>query len=160
MGDYALTELNHVEVMKGIEFFKNFSRPDLEIISPISYIKEFKVGDILIKQNTKNGTIYFNLSGEVDVFIDEGFVMCFNDSGHVFGEMSFVNQTVASATVMAKSDARFLCINIEEIYKLDKSYHISLQRSIYQSCAELLANKLRATNELAKHYMNNQKKAS
>jgi CRP-like cAMP-binding protein len=63
--------------------------------------------------------------------------------------MSFVNHTTTSASVIANTEVVMLEIQIDEINKLDES-HERLKKELYRSVAEILSQKLMATNDVTK----------
>lgn len=64
--------------------------------------------------------------------------------GDVFGEMSFVDNTPASATVVAETLVRTLCIPVEMIHALMKG-DLEFSGRFYHSLAATLAERLRET---------------
>lgn len=142
-----------IELINKIPFFQRFHEQDIELIADISYFKVFKEDEFIIEQGTLNLTLYFLINGMADVFVDKEFVISFKGGGHPFGEMSFVSNDVASASILPKETATMLCIDVDEINKLNDPIHYRLRMDIYRSCASVLAIKLKATNEIAKSFM-------
>jgi CRP-like cAMP-binding protein len=105
--------------------------------------------ETIIEEASINLTLYFLIRGSVDIFIGKDKLASFRGGGRIFGEMSFVNHTTTSASVIANTEVVMLEIQIDEINKLDES-HERLKKELYRSVAEILSQKLMATNDVTK----------
>src|SRR3989338_5417331 len=151
--------VKQLELIGKIPILKGYNYEDRKVLANLAYFKSFQVGEDVIVQGDVNLTLFFLIKGRGDIFVDKAFIKSFLGSGYLFGEMSLVNHTSATATVKANTEIVMLCINIKDIFGLEEATHYRLHREIYRSVAEILAQKLIATNKLASTWVNQQKEA-
>ena len=76
--------------------------------------KEYKNGEIIIKQGESGNCMYVIQSGEVEVLQDNNgsqVRLAVRKSGDFFGEMALFSKEVRSATIKALGDARVLTVD-------------------------------------------------
>lgn len=144
--------VKQLEIVGKIPYLKSFKFEDRKTLAQIASLKTYGAGEEILGQGELNLVLYFLIRGKVDVFIDGKFIKSFRGGGQLFGEMSFVSHTVTSAAVKANTDAVMMCLKIQDILDLNEEEHCRLHKNLYRCVAEILANKLVATNELAKSF--------
>lgn len=142
-----------LDLIEKIPFFMSTHTQDKQLIADKAYFNSYKSGDLIIEQGTLNMSLFFLIKGKVSIYIDDEFVISFQGGGQPFGEMSFVNNDLSSATLKAETDALFLLLDIDKINSLNEPIHFRLRMNIYRACAEVLAKKLKSTNAIAQSYM-------
>ena len=142
------------ELIGKIPYLKNLQFEDRKTLGHHSFLRSYSPNEKIIEQNEINLTLYFLIRGSVDIFIDNKRITSIRGGGKIFGEMSFVNHTSASADVVASSEVVMMCMKIPDLLSLNTNDYLRLQRDLYQSIAEILAQKLLKTNELAQLYLN------
>ncbi|MBT6326362.1 MAG: cyclic nucleotide-binding domain-containing protein [Bdellovibrionales bacterium] len=106
-------------------------------LSPVEFMKIIKIGtwasskpgDILIKQDNDVNSLRLIYSGNVNIEIDGKIVSELKD-GNFIGEMSFLTEHKASATVTAKHETECLTWKQEELkilLKRNPSLYFSIQ---------------------------------
>ena len=148
----TVNEKKQLEIIGKIPYLQGYAYEDRKTLSKISQFVTYEPGETIIEQNSVNLTLYFLIKGRVDVLIDNQKLTTFRGGGRLFGEMSFVNHTTTSATIIANTETVMLEVKIDEINKLDAT-HDRLLKELYRSVGEILAQKLVATNEMAKALM-------
>ena len=76
--------------------------------------KEYKNGEIIIKQGESGNCMYVIQSGEVEVLQDNNgsqVRLAVRKSGDFFGELALFSKEVRSATIKALGDARVLTVD-------------------------------------------------
>ena len=76
--------------------------------------KEYKNGEIIIKQGESGNCMYVIQSGEVEVLQDNNgsqVRLAVRKSGDFFGEMALFSKEMRSATIKALGDARVLTVD-------------------------------------------------
>tara|TARA_B100001971_G_scaffold84647_1_gene77963 strand:- start:70645 stop:71121 length:477 start_codon:yes stop_codon:yes gene_type:complete len=141
-----------IDLIEKIPFFINVHNQDKDLLADLAYFKAYKAGDAIIEQGSLQLSLIFLINGKVSVHIDDEFVINFRGGGQPFGEMSFVNNDLASATLTAETDCTFMCLDVEHLNSLTEPIHFRLRMHIYHACAEVLARKLKSTNEIARSY--------
>jgi CRP-like cAMP-binding protein len=142
-----------LDLINKIPFFANAHEEDKDQLAQLAYFKPYKAGEFVITQGELTLTLFFLINGQVSVHIDDKFVINFRGGGQPFGEMSFVNNDLASASIKAETDATMMCFDVDKINSLNDVLHYRMRMNIYHACAEILAKKLKATNAIAKSYM-------
>jgi CRP-like cAMP-binding protein len=111
--------------------------------------KRFAAGDRIVQQGQTAQAVYFIVSGSVQVQIDHlGKDVRINELGsrEVFGEMSFLMGSAASASVIALEDMQVAAIDHAVVNKLTAD-DPKIAAQFYRYLSERLANRLRHTNE-------------
>lgn len=140
------------ELIDKIPYLKDFRNQDKKNLAAISFFREYNAGDIIIEEQSPNQELYFLIRGLVDVKVDGKQIVSLRGGGRIFGEMSFMNHSFTSASVVASTDAVMLCFKIPGLLSLDTEKHAQLKIDLYRSIAEMLAQKLMDTTEMAKSY--------
>ena len=149
----------NVELLKSIPFFDPFTQEQLEVMGNIANLESFRTDQIILEENEINLNLFFMIEGAVDIFVDGDFVTTYKSSGEVIGEMSISNHAPSSATVVARVACSFVVLSFEELQRsIPKDMKDGLLKNFYKSCAEILAQKLKSTNQIMKEYYKAQKK--
>ena len=111
----------------------------------------------LIQQNTSNTQLFCIINGTVDIVIDGKLIVSLSGGGHVFGEMSFVDFSPTSSSVLANSKVVAMFFDTNKINLMIESAFYNLRMDIYRSCAEILARRLIHTNSINKAYIQKEK---
>lgn len=99
-------------------------------------------GDVLIKARAHPDALYIVLDGSLSVSTEHGEVINSIGCGEILGEMSFVDSSPASATVIASEDAIALAIKKEVLQKkIDEDFAFSSR--FYKAISIFLADRLR-----------------
>jgi CRP-like cAMP-binding protein len=146
-----------LELINKIGFFARFDEVDKVTMAGLATFSKYEVGDKLIRQNRNNNHLFFIINGNVDIVIDSNVVVQLFGGGHVFGEMSFVDFSPASASVVANTKVVAMLFDTNKINLMIEPVYYKLRMDIYRSCAEVLARRLIHTNSIAKTYIQNLK---
>lgn len=146
-----------LELINKIGFFARFDDTDKVTMAEMASFKGFAPGEKLIQQNTSNSYLFFIINGNVDIVIDGKVVVSLCGGGHVFGEMSFVDFSPASASVVANTKVVAMLFDTSRINLMIEPIYYKLRMDIYRSCAEILARRLIHTNSIANSHILNQK---
>jgi len=111
----------------------------------------FKKGDAIIQINTRPAALFIVEKGSAIVEVTPGSVIARLTPGDICGEMAFIENNVASASVLAaESDTEVDAIDFPQVTAIFSSYP-HLEARFYKSLALLLSQRLRRTSsELAK----------
>lgn len=146
-----------LELISKIGFFARFDEADKVTMANMATFEQYHPNEKLIEQKTSNSHLRFIINGNVDIVIDGEIVLSLSGGGHVFGEMSFVDYSPASATVVASTKVVAMLFNTNTINLMIEPVYYKLRMDIYRSCAEILARRLIHTNSIAKGYIQNAK---
>jgi CRP-like cAMP-binding protein len=107
--------------------------------------KEYKNGEIIIKQGESGNCMYVIQSGEVEVLrTNDGkeVQLAIRNAGDFFGEMALFSREVRSATVRALGDARVLTVDRKNLLN-----SIQKDPSLAFRIIETLSNRIRDLSE-------------
>lgn len=109
-GQDALAKL---DALKGMFLFRDLDMSELARVLESSVLRRSEAGDMLIREGSREHSLYLILDGELEV-IKNGVVLArFGKGGHV-GEMALVSGAPRSASVRAARPTRFLEIRREQ----------------------------------------------
>ena len=96
------------KTLRDMTFFGDLTEDELKALSPIVGKKNFKVGDVIFRENEEGPFLYVIKKGEVKVCKTtpegESLTLTLMKDGDIFGEMSFLDGRPRSATIVAISD--------------------------------------------------------
>lgn len=110
--------------------------------------REYKSGDVIIKQGTTGDCLYVIQQGNVEVVIEsesgDKSIAVLSEKDF-FGEMGLFEKDVRSCTIKALDDVKVLTIDKKNFYKT-----IQNDPSLAFNLLEKMSKRLRATNKLIK----------
>jgi CRP/FNR family transcriptional regulator, cyclic AMP receptor protein len=146
-----------IELIHKISFFDGFNPEDLKELAKLASFQKYQAQENIIEQGSLALHLMFTINGQIDVLVDDVTVVTLKGGGHLFGEMSFVLHSLASATVKAKTDCVVMQFDYDLLNSLNEPIYYRLRLDLYRSCAEVMAKKLQATNAIAKSYIEQEK---
>lgn len=117
---------------------------DAEWLARTGRIRTCKEGEVLINEGVATQDLYFVLDGEVGVQVKGAGEVARLGRGELVGEMSFVDSSPASATILAHGGARVLAVEkaaIDARLRRDNGF----AGRFYKAIAIFLADRLRST---------------
>ena len=110
----------------------------------------FRPGEIIIRLNARPEALYILSSGCATVEVSRGNVIARLTEGDICGEMAFIENNLASASVIAEKDTEADAFHVSDLTEVFASFP-HLEARFYKSLALLLSRRLRKTSgELAK----------
>lgn len=122
-----------------------------EIISELSSIGEtleYSKDDEILKSGEINKYIFFLLSGELKIIVENETVAKLKNRGDLVGEMSIVSRSETKAGVVANCATTMLRVSISKLRDEEKKYDLML----YKVFCLALSEKLENTNIKAKNF--------
>ena len=139
------------ETLAAIPFFSDFRDHELELLVPLCCVQEGQEEDYLIHEGVRVQYIYFLLSGKVGVYKKdkEGkpIWLAALGKGFIFGELSFLDQGPASASIRAGSPFQVLALNQEALHRLLDSQP-SLGYKMLKTMARHTSQRLRQADDM------------
>ena len=143
------------EILSDVKFFSGFSSKEIKDISDMSEYLELPKGDILFSEGDHCRDIYLLLEGRFDVSVkmlvkttsDYDNILTTIKSGEVIGELSFIDGTERSATVIVRNNARVIKIPYEAI-KDYFSKHTDTGYMFLEKISTILTRRVRDINLL------------
>ncbi len=106
----------------------------------------------ILQQGQINEHLFFLVQGQVGVYVDSGRVSVLQSRGTLVGEMSVITKNVSSATILTETPVTVVRIDSRIFLEMkgpDRDLYLS---TLYRIYATVLAEKLHATNQKAKHF--------
>lgn len=136
-----------LESLQEITFLADLSGEDWARVLKIVKSRVFRAGDDLIRAGDKDDSFYILTSGVVEVTIADK-VLATIPEGSVFGEISFFDGALRSATIRAKSTGSAVCVTREDLDTL-AAWEPEIARKMLFDLGRILAMRLRWTTRLA-----------
>tara|TARA_B100002003_G_C13990359_1_gene478586 strand:- start:403 stop:900 length:498 start_codon:yes stop_codon:yes gene_type:complete len=133
--------------IKVLPIFKQYSREKLKDLLRLSKIQQFETNEVIIKEGTHDKSIFFMLSGKVQIEKDGNIIAKLQKNGEVFGEIGFLDEGPRSSTVRAANETVCLVVDVSYLLQLQEDGHDSFHAAIYKMFAEILADRLRETTK-------------
>ena len=116
---YSITKKEEVyNLLKNKRNFEYMSESLLRQLIDVMKVVRFRKERILIKQGAENAFCYIIIRGSVSVYVDGKFLYKLRRTGDVFGEISFVTQSISTATIKAEKDLGVMVISYSFFNKL------------------------------------------
>ncbi len=120
---------------------------DQRLVLNASRIRRFEVGERIMEARQAGCYIYVLLSGAVEVVNGGEGQNKLQRVGDIFGELCLVGQEPQAATVNALQPVECLAIDSSKLGHIEVGCRDGFYAVIYRVFAELLAERLRATND-------------
>lgn len=128
---------------------------EIELLKSYSVLKTYKKGDYIFKRGDSADTVYFLISGRVNVILNGSYAshqrIAILSPGTAFGELAMIDHGKRSATITADSDVTSMELKFYDLEnegsELSKNVVIKLTRNI----SKMLSDKLRRTNDVIKN---------
>ncbi|RJQ74505.1 MAG: cyclic nucleotide-binding domain-containing protein [Desulfobacteraceae bacterium] len=136
-----------IEKIKTLPALESFTENDLKELLRISKIVRYKPGDLIVKEGSYDGWIYYLISGRVRIIKKGNELAVLQRTGDVFGEMGNMGSSELSVSVYALEEATCLKIDISNVDGLPSENRFVFRYLIFRGFAEVLAKRLRITTE-------------
>lgn len=145
-----MSELNEKDMLgiiekirKSIEFFSNFEPYELVEMLKVSVTKKIKAGEVIFREAEQGQEMYIIIYGSVSIYKGENELTKL-EANDYFGEMGII-QHDAPRTASAKAITETLLMVINE--NVLSSTNITLKLKLYKNFCQMLAQRLRTTDE-------------
>ena len=136
------------EILAKVELFADLEKEDIARLAKSTLTRNFKQGDVIVKENEVGVAFYIIASGSVEVVKGLGtpgeHVVGTLNAGTFFGEMALFDNHVRSASVRAATDCECLVIS-----KWDFNAEMTQNSHIAIAMLAVLARRIRSLNEAA-----------
>ena len=110
-----------ITLLKKHEAFGAAPADAIDNLVDVGEIRSIEAGTVLLHQGATGESIWMLLSGPLEVVVNEQIVKTIDTSGEVFGEISAVSLTPATATVQTADDCSTFCIPHGELHRFMKT---------------------------------------
>ena len=147
-----------IEYLKESRLFSHLPDRLVQELVPLSAIKDYPEGTMILTEDEPNGRIYFLMRGTVSVYSGGEFILDLRRKGDIFGEMSVIRNSLCSASVIAKTPTRVFYIEARNIGQYTDIDSDVLHNTLYRIFSMILTEKLSLTTAKAKQYEGEHKK--
>ena len=140
--------------LKSVTLFAEFESSELQALAQNLQISRFAAGDAILEEGNANRALHVLKSGRIRVSrrVDEGEVaLCDLDAGQTFGELSIIEDGVASATLRALTPAEVLSISMHDLAKFLRDSPAAGSK-FWRAIAIDLRRRLIQTNDVVRSY--------
>lgn len=138
------------DTLATIELFSDLDRDDLARLAKSCVVRDFKAGDIIVKEGETGVAFYIIASGSVEVVkglgSDNEQLLSTLSAGNFFGEMALFDNHLRSSSVRAKDECQCLVLT-----KWDFNAEMTQNGRIAVAMLAVLARRIRALNEELTH---------
>jgi CRP-like cAMP-binding protein len=138
-----------VSLLGRMPLLKMFSPEQLRQVLKFSQVHVYDFGETLIEEGRTDRALFFLIAGSVYVLKDANLLMEFNRVGDIFGEMSIIDGSARSASVVARE--RVVCLVVDAAFfddgGGDSEQAMLCQNILFRAIAQMLAERLRRMNE-------------
>jgi CRP/FNR family cyclic AMP-dependent transcriptional regulator len=136
------------DTLAKVDLFADLESEDLSRLAKAAVTRDFKKGDVIVRENEVGVAFYVVASGSVEVVkgLDTANeqVLGTVTAGSFFGEMSLFDNHVRSASVRAATDCQCIVIT-----KWDFNAEMAQNSRIAMALVAALARRIRSLNEAA-----------
>ena len=136
------------DTLSRVELFADLEKEDLQRIGKACVVREFKPGDVIVRENEIGVAFYIIDKGRVEVVRDLGTpseqVLDTMGPSSFFGEMALFDNHVRSASIRALEETRCLVLT-----KWDFNAELSQNSHIAVAMLAILARRIRHLSEEA-----------
>lgn len=136
-----------IEKFKNLTFVKTLSRNCMNEILCMSKMRRYAPGERILEEGVFDCWFYVILSGKVKVVKKEAEIVRLENIGEIFGEMAVIDGEARSASVFAETETLCLAVDASFLDRMKPEHRDAFYSAFYRLLAEILSNRLRATNE-------------
>ena len=139
------------DTLASVELFKEVERPDLETLAKIVVVRQFKPGDVIVKEGEPGLAFYIVSKGRVEVVRGLGGgveqVIASFGPGDFFGEMALFDNQPRSASVRAVEETECVVMSKWDLNTAMKA----TDARVAVALLAVLARRVRSLNDAASH---------
>lgn len=142
------------DFLRKVPLFVEFEPDELEHLRRVLHVTRFAPGDVILQEGNANRALHIVRSGRIRVsrqVQDREVSLCDLAPGQTFGELSIIEDGVASATLKAVSDAEVLSISMNDLAEFLRVKPAAAAK-FWREIAIDLRRRLLQTNDVVRSY--------
>ncbi len=143
----SLDEQRRFEMLRGLEFFVEFSDANLREIGRVAHWKRFQPEQRVLREGDMGQSFHVIVSGEVGLY-KGGARIAILTKGQCFGELGYLTRTPRSASVRSRDDTVTVSMDPGDISPLSVTCQMRFRDAFARAVAERLAS---TTERLSKY---------
>jgi CRP-like cAMP-binding protein len=140
--------------MRSITLFVEFDEEELAAVGRSMVMSRFAPGDAILEEGNANRALHVLRSGRIRVsrrVSDSEVSLCDLVAGQTFGELSIIEDGVASATLRAVSDTEIMSMPMQSLARFLQE-HPAAASKFWRAIAIDLRRRLLHTNDVVSSY--------
>ena len=146
--------MEEVNFLKGVTLFAEFEQGELEELHKSLQSTRFAPGDTILEEGNANRALHIVKTGRIRVsrhVHDRDVPLCDLVEGQTFGELSIIEDGVASASLKAVMDAEVLSLSMHDLAAFLRQ-HPQAGAKFWRAIAIDLRRRLLQTNDVVRSY--------
>lgn len=143
------------DMLDGLDFFNDFTYPELETIARhVAYVTA-KKGDVIFHEGDPGSYMLVLVEGRISIAKggENGqHLLSYEGKGRLIGEMALLDRERRSATCIADANCDLLTLNHEGLERLAAAQPVLAYRLMFY-IARLLSRRLRRTSGVLSEYL-------
>ncbi|HET7434538.1 MAG TPA: cyclic nucleotide-binding domain-containing protein [Thermoanaerobaculia bacterium] len=142
------------EILKNATLFVEFDSDELALVARMLQSTQFAPGDVILEEGNANRALHIVKRGRIRVsrrVHDRELSLCDLVEGQTFGELSIIEDGVASASLKAVTDTEVLSIPMSELAAFLRE-HPGTAAKFWREIALDLRRRLLQTNDVVRSY--------
>jgi CRP/FNR family transcriptional regulator, cyclic AMP receptor protein len=142
------------DFLKSVTLFVEFDPDELEHLRGLLHLTRFAPGDVILSEGNANRALHIMRTGRVRVTrrVQEREVsLCDLVAGQTFGELSIIEDGVASASLHAVTDSEVLSISMTDLAAFMRAKPAAAAK-FWREIAVDLRRRLLQTNDVVRSY--------
>jgi CRP/FNR family transcriptional regulator, cyclic AMP receptor protein len=140
--------------LRGVPLFIEFEPDELDAIAEAMLTFRYSPGDLILEEGNPNRALHILKSGQIRVsrrVHDREVTLCELQPGQSFGELSIIEDGVASASLRAVTEGEVLSIPMDKLAAFLRR-HPNAAAKFWRAVAIDLRRRLLQTNEVVRNY--------
>ena len=146
--------MNDVNFMKNVTLFAEFAPEELETLRRAMIASHFAPGDMVLEEGNANRALHLLQNGRIRVtrqVEDREVPLCDLIEGQTFGELSIIEDGVASASLRAVTEVTILSLPMQELAAFLRAHPVAAG-NFWRAIAVDLRRRLLQTNDVVRSY--------
>jgi CRP-like cAMP-binding protein len=142
------------DFLRTVPLFVEFESDELEHLSRVLHRTHFRAGDVILEEGNANRALHIVRSGRIRVtrqVQDREVSLCDLVEGKTFGELSIIEDGVASASLKAVGETEVLSISMNDLAEFLRAKPAAAAK-FWREIAIDLRRRLLQTNDVVRSY--------
>ncbi len=144
---YLRDDNRNIQKLLDIPVFQDFEVPNLGDLLKISKIREYEIGEQIIKEGESDLFVYFLFSGRVRIIKQGEILADLRRCGDMFGAMGMIGGFARSASAFAIEETICLATDASKIDEVTGRDSQAFRYIMYRKFAEIATERLKSTTD-------------
>lgn len=140
--------------LRGVTLFAEFDPQELDALRNVAVSSHYAEGDVVLEEGNANRALHILRNGRIRVsrkVADREVSLCDLNAGQTFGELSIIEDGVASASLQCVAESEVLSVPMQELARFLRE-HPNAAGKFWRAIAVDLRRRLLQTNDVVRSY--------